>query len=76
MEQQVKDPLGDRYIGIINAPVQQQLKGSDCGVFAIAFATCLVHGTEPQIIMFDIPQTRPHLLNCLKAGDLILFPHF
>ena len=29
---------------IANMPVQQQSNGSDCGVFAAAFATCLVYG--------------------------------
>ena len=75
MEQQVKYLLGDRYLGIIIAPVQQQLNGSDCGIFAIAFATCLVHGIDPQEITFNIPQMRPHLLSCLKSGGITVFPH-
>ena len=50
--------------------------GSDCGVFAVAFATYLVYGTNPQDLMFHIPQMRPHLLECLKVGEMRLFPHF
>ena len=34
----------------------------DCGVFAIAFATCIVYGGNPCTITFDIPKMRLHLL--------------
>ena len=36
--------LGPNFKGIVQIPVQQQKNGSDCGIFAIAFATCLVYG--------------------------------
>lgn len=39
----VENLLGPRYKGINQLPVQQQLNLSDCVVFAIAFATCLVY---------------------------------
>ena len=35
--EQVKSLMSDSYIGLVNVPVQQQLNGSDCGVFAVAF---------------------------------------
>lgn len=76
VEEQVKSLFGGNFQGITNVPVQQQLNGSDCGVFAVAFATCLVYGTNPQDFMFHIPQMRPHLLECLKDGEMRLFPHF
>ena len=76
VEEQVKSLFGGNFQGITNVPVQQQLNGSDCGVFAVAFVTCLVYGSNPQDFMFHIPQMRPHLLECLKAGDMRLFPHF
>ena len=76
VEEQVKSLFGGNFQGLTNVPVQQQLNGSDCGVFAVAFATCLVYGTNPQDFMFLIPQMRPHLLECLKAGEMRLFPHF
>ena len=72
--QLVENLLGPRYKGINQLPVQQQGNGSDCGVFAIAFATCLVYGRNPSQAHFDIPRMRPHLLKCLKAHSIELFP--
>ena len=76
VEQQVKDLLPDNFVGIEVVPVQQQMNGSDCGVFAVAFATCLVFELNPSDFMFDIPRMRPHLLECLRAGEIKVFPHF
>ena len=70
----VKNLLGPSYKGINQLPVQQQLNTSDCGVFAIAFATCLVYGLNPLQVCFNIPMMRPHLLNCFKACAMQLFP--
>ena len=39
----VKDLLGPRYAGINQLTVKQQRNDSDCGMFAIAFATCIVY---------------------------------
>ena len=55
-------------------PVQQQSNGSECGVFAIAFATSLVHTLDPKVPQFNVPQMRPHLYACLKAGLITPFP--
>ena len=46
VEEQTNDLLGGRLIAPDPKPVQQQTNGSDCGVFAVAFATCLVFGVE------------------------------
>ena len=70
----VKNLLGPSYKGIKQLPVQQQLNTSDCGVFAIAFATCLVYGLNPSQVRFNILMMRPHLLNCFKAHAMRLFP--
>lgn len=72
--QQVKCLMADSYVGLISVPVQQQLNGSDCGVFAIAFATCLVYGLNPKDFTFNISQMRPHLIQCLKNGKMEMFP--
>ena len=72
--EQVKYLMADSYIGLVNAPVQQQQNGSDCGVFAIAFSTCLAYEFNPQDYTFDIPRMRPHLSQCLKNGKLTMFP--
>ena len=39
--EQVKSLMADSYIGLVNVAVQQQLNGSDCGVFAVAFQPVL-----------------------------------
>ena len=61
-------------ITLVVVPVQLQQNGSDCGVFPVAFATCLVLGILPETEQFNVPAMRPHLLRCLKAGKMELFP--
>ena len=74
VEQQVKDLMADKFVGIDIVPVQQQRNGSDCGVFSIAFATCIVYGLNPGTAKFDVPQMRPHLSKCLRTGVITPFP--
>ena len=74
VEEQVKSLMTGAYKGLHNVPVQQQNKDSDCGVFAIAFATCPVHGIKPEDVDFDITKMRPHLLSCFKNKNMSLFP--
>jgi hypothetical protein len=76
IEDQTNDLLGDRLDAQNYVPVQQQNNGSDCGVFAIAFATSLALGTDPRYITFDVPRMRPHLTACLKDGKISMFPIF
>ena len=44
------------------------------GVFAVAFSTSLVYGFDPQDYTFDIPNMRPPLCQCLRMGELTMFP--
>ncbi|PFX11550.1 Inhibitor of growth protein 5 [Stylophora pistillata] len=74
VEEQLKDLMANKLTGINIVPVQQQGNGSDCGVFSIAFATCIVYGRDPGMVTFDVPQMRPHLSRCLKTGVLSPFP--
>ena len=76
VEEQTNDLLGGRLIALDPKPVQQQTNGSDCGVFAVAFATCLVFGVDPTFINFDVQSIRPHLATCLRNGRISLFPSF
>ena len=57
-------------INVIN--VQQQENGSDCGVFATAYAQCLFEGNNPAEYDFIVP--RKHLANYLPKGSLPRFP--
>ena len=75
VEQQVKSLMGeDLFKDMTIVPVQQQNNGSDCGVFAAAFATCLVNYIPPETVQFDFPKMRQHLFDCLKTGVMQLFP--
>ena len=47
---------------------------SDCGLFAIAFATALIFGKQPCEFMFQQRQTRSHLIQCLESHSMSMFP--
>ena len=65
IEAQVVALVGEEYLkGITVFPVQQQPNGSDCGVFASAFAICLVHYQTPETLQFFRSIMREHLLEC------------
>ena len=72
--EQNKSLPGDEFEKLVLIPVQQQNNGSDCEVFAIAYATCLVYTKGPLTAEFDIPKMIPNLLHCLKSGHMDLFP--
>ena len=76
VEEQTNDLLGGCLVALNPMPVQQQTNGSDCGVFAIAFSTCLVFGEDPTFINFDAQSMRTHLASCLSNGKFTLFPTF
>ena len=48
--------------------VQMQEGFSDCGVFAIAFATALANGKQPGRYVFEQGAMRTHLMHCLISG--------
>ena len=52
--------------------VQQQENESDCGVFAIAFAKCLLEGKEPS--QYDFVNPRKHLAQYLPEEIIAEFP--
>jgi len=54
--------------------VQHQYGGSDCGLFALAFATALCTSTDPTACTFDQGQMRAHFLSCLEKGQIDQFP--
>ena len=59
---------------ILSKSVQQQGNGVDRGVYAIAFATSLAYGSNPEKESYDKKKIRPHLVECLKIGKLTPFP--
>ena len=56
------------------ANVQRQPNGNDCGIFAIAFATALCKGQNPEDQLFDVTQMRQHLHACIEKEKLQPFP--
>ena len=74
VKEQVESSMADSNVEITSMPVQQQQNGSDCGIFAIAFSTCIIFYLDPRDMTFDIPRMRPHLSQCLKDGIITPFP--
>ena len=44
--------------------VKHQVGGSDCGLFALTFATALCSGLDPFAYSYKQTQMRSHLLKC------------
>ena len=53
--------------------VQWQKEGSDCGLFAIAFAFSLCCGIDPTTVRFEQEKMRPHLIKCLETKTCSMF---
>ena len=56
------------------AATQFQKGGTDCGVYAIAYATDLCHGNNPASYRYNQDKMREHLLQCFKERKLTPFP--
>lgn len=56
----------------MNVPLQSG--ASDCGLYAIAYATTLALGKKPELYKYDQSQMRSHLLTCLEKKELTVFP--
>ena len=54
--------------------VQKQLGSSDCGCFALAYATSLCCGIEPSKELYDQKAMRLHLLQAISNQKLTPFP--
>ena len=54
--------------------VTLQTNGSDCGIYAIAFATALCLGQSPGLLQFDESRMISHLAKCLEQGTFTMFP--
>ena len=53
---------------------QFQEGASDCGIFAVAYATELAHGMNPASRKYDQKSLRGHFIQCLANGILTPFP--
>ncbi len=61
-------------IKIENMTMQLQIGESDCGIFAIAIATCLCNGDDPTIIRWDQRRMRQHLICCFESEKMVPYP--
>lgn len=66
-------PNSDLYrFDVMN--VQSQKNGSDCGIFAIAYATQLAYGHDPIQCQWKVGVMRNHLLKCFEKQMITPFP--
>ena len=56
-------------------PVQHQTNGSDCGLFALAFATDFAEGIDPSERYYDEKALRNHQLQCFRNNEINQFPY-
>ena len=57
-----------------NEKIQKQINSSDCGLFALAFATDLCHGIDPVTQSYDQEKMRAHYVDCLDSLEMVPFP--
>ena len=66
-------PAGKNLI-FQKCPVQNQVGGSDCGLFAMAFAVSICLGVNPSKFIYDQEKMRRHLTECLENQKFSNFP--
>ena len=64
----------DGMLPVTMVPFQQQVGGTDCGVFSIAAAYSAALGIEPHLVTFDADEIRRHLERCFENEKLTPFP--
>jgi hypothetical protein len=64
----------DGRLAVVRVPCDPQPNGSDCGVYAAAFAAEWASGSLACDVGFDHSQMRLHLVKCLEKGVLDVFP--
>ncbi len=66
--------VADQTLTLTFADVQMQAGGTECGVFALAFATAICFGYSPGKFQFNQPSMRSHLIECLEKQQFTMFP--
>ena len=54
-----KSPVDHITFRMVN--IQRQPNASDCGIFAVAAATEIVHGKDPELSFWNVQEMRAHL---------------
>lgn len=55
-------------------PIHKQAGYIDCGLYAIALATSIAHGVDPETQVYRQDEMRQHLLICLEKKQMTVFP--
>ena len=63
-----------KNVKMVNQKVQVQRNGNDCGLFALAFATEICHGSSPVDCSYDASLLRKHLVCCFEGNHMTPFP--
>ena len=63
------------YFTIEARQVNTQSGTTDCGLFSAVYCTRLANGQDPSTICYDQVKMRDHLLRCLDAKQMTLFPY-
>ena len=72
--QQVIKILFGQSFSLEIVPIEKQIGGRDCGLFAISISVALCLGLDPATLKFDQTLMRPHFVDCLENGHLSPFP--
>ena len=56
------------------ANIQAQSNGVDCGLYAVANATTIAFGEDPEEKLYKDKEMRQHLMQCFEAQILTPFP--
>jgi len=64
----------DDYFTIEARQVNTQSGTKDCGLFSAAYCTSLANGQDPSTVCYDQGKMRDHLIECLDAKRMTLFP--
>lgn len=67
-------PSAQDAVTFFYVKVQKQIGGSDCGLFALAFATDLCFGLDPHNQKYKHNEMRQHFIRCLESGKMTPFP--
>ena len=70
----IKNMFGGDQCEVSMKKVQEQDGIKDCGVFAIAFITSIVHGEDPCDVFYKQENMREHLLDCYEKLIITPFP--
>ena len=66
--------FGSNKLTLKVAHSQKQKGGTDCGVFAIAFATAIAFEMNPSKLRLKQESLRAHLVTCFHKRHMSLFP--